>query len=102
MSMNLRVCCGNEKCAIFSNCNDCWRDYVATHRISNGDLVRLMDDEKLAKLIHNGISSDSCDYCEHNGGYCDGSPCRGKTETEIIAEWLRQPMKEGAEWAKLL
>ena len=62
-----------------------------TEPITNADRIRAMSDEELAEWIHNGISSDACDYCEYNNGYCDGSPCRGKAEAEIITDWLKQP-----------
>ena len=58
---------------------------------SKGDCIRTMSDEELAEWIRNGISSDYCDYCEYNNGYCDGSPCRGKADAEVIIEWLRRP-----------
>lgn len=58
---------------------------------TNADRIRSMSDEELAEWIHNGISSDHCDYCEYNNGYCDGAPCHGKADAEIIAEWLQQP-----------
>lgn len=61
---------------------------------SRADRIRAMSDEELAEKILDGISSDPCDYCGHQIGYCDGSPCRGKAEAEIIAEWLRQPAEE--------
>lgn len=60
---------------------------------TNGDRIRAMSDEELAEWILNGISSDACDYCEYNNGYCDGSPCRGKAEAEIICARLKQPAK---------
>lgn len=62
--------------------------------LSNGDKIRAMTDEELAEWIHDGISSDACDYCEYNNGYCDGGPCCGRAEAEIITDWLKCP-KEG-------
>lgn len=61
---------------------------------SEGDRIRVMPDEELAEWIRNGISSDPCDYCEYNNGYCDGSPCRGKADAEVIIKWLRRPASE--------
>ena len=58
--------------------------------MTNADRIRAMTDEELAEWIRNGISSDACDYCEYNNGYCDGSPCRGKAEAETIVNWLQQ------------
>ena len=63
-------------------------------KLTNADRIRAMSDEELAEWIRNGISTDPCDYCEYNNGYCDGSPCRGKTEAEIITEWLKQPAED--------
>ena len=62
--------------------------------ITNADNIRSMNDEELAEWIRNGISSDACDYCDYNNGYCDGSPCRIKSEADIIIEWLQHPAKE--------
>ena len=86
----------NEKClknseddhtewCVFGPCTDETPSY--------GDCIRRMSDEELAEWIHNGISSDACDYCEYNNGYCDGSPCHGKAEAEIICARLKQPAK---------
>lgn len=62
-------------------------NYVPT----NADRIRAMTDEELAEWMLNGISTDPCDYCECNNGYCDGLPCRGKADAETIIGWLRQP-----------
>ena len=68
----------------------CCDDFLE-HKMTNADRIRAMNDKELAEWIHNGISSDACDFFGYNIGYCDGSPCRGKAEAEIIAEWLKQP-----------
>ena len=65
---------------------------------TNADRIRAMSDEELAEWMHNGISTDPCDYCEYNNGYCDGSPCKGKADADKLIEWLKQP-KEGADHA---
>lgn len=62
--------------------------------MTNAQYIRSMTDEELADWIHNGVSSDACDFCEYNNGYCDGIICREKTETEVIMDWLKQPYKE--------
>lgn len=54
--------------------------------LTNGDKIRSMNDEELAQLILNGVSSDPCDYCIYNNAYCDGSPCRGKAEADTIID----------------
>ena len=61
---------------------------------TNADRIRRMSNEELAEWINNGISSDPCDYCKHNNLHCDGSPCKGKADTETILEWLQQPSEE--------
>lgn len=72
-----------------------WLDkYDANKPKTNADRIREMSDEELAEWLHNGISSDACDFCKYENGHCDGSRCWGKAEEEIIAEWLKQPAKE--------
>lgn len=64
---------------------------------TNGDRIRAMSDEELAKWLCGGAvaSESACSYCENNKlGFCNGEDCRGKTDAEIIMEWLRQPAKE--------
>lgn len=62
---------------------------------SNFDHIRSMTEDEMAEWIRTGISSDCCDFCEYNNGHCDGSPCRGKAEAEIIVDWLKRPYKDG-------
>lgn len=62
---------------------------------SNFDHIRSMTEDEMAEWIINGVSSDACDFCEYNNGYCDGSPCRGKADAEIIVDWLNRPYKDG-------
>lgn len=38
----------------------------------------------VAKLIIEGISSDACDYCNHNEANCNGVPCHNMEDTERI------------------
>lgn len=92
-------CLHDQFCETY--CNDCcwvrdeapskWEPAPHYKPDTNADRIRAMSDEELAEWIHNGISSDACDYCEYNNGYCDGSPCRGKAEAEMITDWLKQP-----------
>ncbi len=72
------------------SCPSSWRALPQT----NADRIRAMSDEELAVWIRIGISSDACDYCEYNNGYCDGLPCIEKAEVETIVEWLKQPAEE--------
>ena len=58
---------------------------------TNADRIRAMTDKELAEWLHDGVSSDPCDYCEHNTLHCSGSPCKGKADTETIIDWLKQP-----------
>ena len=76
-------CRGYDKC----------KDFKPNHT-TNADRIRSMSDEELAEVIYNGISSDPCDYCKHNNLHCDGSPCKGKSHTEVVVEWLQQPAEE--------
>lgn len=49
----------------------------------------------MAKVIGECVSSDPCDYCPHNNNeYCNGIPCSGKDNSEIIAEWLNSEVEE--------
>lgn len=89
------VCDDNDKCrergCEFFNGEGGRRIDIKT----NADRIRAMSDEELAVEIYRGISSDSCDYCKHGNGYCDGTPCDGKEDVEIIIDWLKQPVKDG-------
>lgn len=61
---------------------------------TNADRIRAMSDEELARWMCGGsVSTESaCKYCDKNNGeFCNGEKCRGKTDTEIIMEWLKQP-----------
>lgn len=49
---------------------------------------------ELANRIAEGISSDACDYCEHNEKYCNGAPCHNMEDTEIIEIWLESEIEE--------
>ena len=63
--------------------------------MTNADRIRAMSDEELAKWILDGVSSDACDYCGHkNEEFCDGSPCRGAQDKDVIIAWLQQPAEE--------
>lgn len=67
-----------------------WRALPQT----NADRIRAMSDEELARWMCGGsVSTESaCNYCDKNNGeFCNGEKCRGKTDTEIIMEWLKQP-----------
>ncbi len=96
-------------------CKDCWKfdrckaigktvdfavddgvclDFDECKQMTNADRIRAMSDEELAEWILNGVSTDPCDYCEYNNGYCDGFPCVGKADAETIKEWLKQPAED--------
>lgn len=84
----------NEKCKKFSEdgfTSWCVLGPCSHETPSNADRIRVMTDEELAEWMLSGISTDPCDYCECNNGYCDGLPCRGKADAETIIGWLRQP-----------
>lgn len=64
---------------------------------TNGEHIRNMTDEELAKWISGGAmhSDSACSYCEHNKNKtCTGVECAGKTDAEIIMEWLQKPVEE--------
>lgn len=61
---------------------------------NNFERIKNMTIEEMAEFIYNGISSDACDYCTHNNFHCTGEPCRGKSNTEIIAEYLESEVEE--------
>ena len=101
--MNIWANCDNCKhdkgCEEY--CSDClatrppskWKAAENYRPPTNAERIRAMSDEELAEWIHNGISSDACDFCGQNNGYCDGTPCRGKAEAEVIVEWLKRPVE---------
>lgn len=57
-------------------------------KMTNYERIKSMSIEEIAMAIYNGISSDPCDYCEYNNGYCTGKPCAKKLNVEVIEEWL--------------
>ena len=90
--------CGLNINAYFAEGSECdkFNQKILEAPMTNADRIRALSDEELAEWIYNGVSSDPCDYCEHNNGYCDGVPCKGKAHAEIIAERLQQPAEEEA------
>ncbi len=63
---------------------------------TNGERIRNMTDEQLAVWISGGaMCSDSvCSYCKDNKpGLCNFD-CRGKTDADIILEWLKRYVEE--------
>ena len=75
-------------------CKNARKEYCPDVVFTNADHIRSMTDEELGKWIANGISTDPCDYCNVCEVYCDGTPCKGKTDEGIIQKWLKQPYKE--------
>lgn len=59
-------------------------------KLSNGDRIRAMSDEKLAKFI--SIQSDDC-LCSDNSK-CDYH-CGGDSCLKVLLDWLQQPAEEG-------
>lgn len=72
-------CLGYDKC----------KQYKPNY-MTNADRIRAMSDEELAEEIYKGSSSDICDYCKGSNLPCNGVHCEGKTDAEIILEWLQQ------------
>lgn len=63
--------------------------------MTNYEKIKQMSVEEMAKVIGECVSSDPCDYCPHNNNeYCNGIPCSGKDNSEIIAEWLNSEVEE--------
>ena len=62
--------------------------------MTNYDRIKSMSDEEIATAIYSGISSDPCDYCMFNNGYCTGALCREISNTEIISKWLNSEVEE--------
>lgn len=66
--------------------------YVVREKgVTNADRIRAMSDEELAAFLWN------IELGFTNGGWCD---CRceedgGHSCTKCLAEWLKQPVKEG-------
>lgn len=61
--------------------------------LTNYERIKAMTVEEMAAAIYNGISSDPCDYCEHNAMYC-AAQCKDMSHTEIIAKWLESEVEE--------
>ena len=61
--------------------------------LTNFERIKAMSIDEMATAIYNGISSDPCDYCEHNNHHCTGAPCKEKANTDIIAEWLKSEVQ---------
>lgn len=58
-------------------------------KLSNGDRIRAMSDEELAKFI--SIQSDDC-LCSDNSK-CDYH-CGGDSCLKVLLDWLQQPAEE--------
>lgn len=58
--------------------------------MTNYERIKAMSVEEMAKAICDGVSSDPCDYCPHasNGYECYGNYCEGKTNCDMVADWL--------------
>lgn len=93
-----RGCCHNSDCDGFENCDDCWNDYKANHKMTNADRIRAMSDDELAEWLEQ-IDCYNCDCCIYQ------HDCRfeyGDFEREHYdckkgrMEWLKRPVKEDA------
>lgn len=62
--------------------------------MTNYKKIRSMTVEQIAAAILKGISSDPCDYCKCGSFNCLGVPCKGKSEEDIIVEWLESEAQE--------
>ena len=85
-----KYCYSYDKCNRFgwADTEKCANFDPRMKPLTNFERIKAMSVEELATAIYNGVSNDPCDYCKHSNGHCNGSPCIGKANTEIIAEWL--------------
>jgi hypothetical protein len=92
--------CGETVCV---HCDQDWFEWddcsgpPERKKKTNGDKIRSMNDDELAKWMSGGaiMSSAACSYCKHNKkNTCADASCGDKTDVEIIMEWLKQPVEE--------
>ena len=59
--------------------------------MTNYERIKAMSVEEMTTVILNAILSyNPCDYCNYSNGYCNGEPCKNKTNDEIVQEWLER------------
>ena len=92
------ITCKNQECANHGkNIYFGWdcEKYI-NNEYTNADMIRNMTDEELARWISGGARcSDSiCSYCKNNKiDMCNPESCKEKTDTEIVLDWLKRPIK---------
>lgn len=59
--------------------------------MTNYEKIKKMSADEIATAILKGISSDPCDYCNHDT--CDNR-CYYKSDYEIIKDWLEREVGE--------
>ena len=66
--------------------------------MTNYERIKNMSVEEMAQRILDGISSDPCDYCQHNDYACDmGYGCDNTNDLETLKQWLESEVDNNAE-----
>jgi hypothetical protein len=64
-------------------------------RMTKYEKFKSMTLREMALFFYNHVTSDVCKYCPHDRDYpCNGIPCEGKLDLEIIIEWLESEVEE--------
>lgn len=63
--------------------------------MTNGEKIRGMTDEELAKFLSGFTACQLCEYYDKEFDRCDSIPlCVKKYAEAIVGDWLKQPVKE--------
>ena len=62
--------------------------------MTNYERIKAMSIEEMTTAILNEISYNPCDYCNYSNGYCNGEPCKNKTDDELVQDWLEREATE--------
>lgn len=63
--------------------------------MTNGEKIRGMTDEELAKFLSDFTACQMCEYYNKEFDRCDSIPlCVKKYAEAIIGDWLKQPVGE--------
>lgn len=61
-----------------------------SRKMTNGDRIRAMSDEELAKMMTHGAGEFDCYECRRT----EDEPCDSNCEERCL-EWLKKPVEEG-------
>lgn len=64
-------------------------EFVSDKEITNGDKIRNMSNEELAKFC---LKINDCSWCNHQKDSCDAKECQ-----KYLTEWLNSPIKKVVE-----